>query len=338
VDTGYSIAAYSSITDVKEVSSGELSFDKDTSKRITERRMYRRNRRNRLRYRKPRFKNRTKPKGWLPPSTKRKFDAQVGFIKKLQMSFPIKRLIVEIGEFDIQKLENPGISGVQYQQGDLFGYYNLKSYLLAREKGRCQLCEKKFTEHDRPHMHHKKPRSEGGSDRPDNIALIHKSCHKKLHEKKLFNKLKPAKSYKAATFMSIIGDMLKRVLGCEVTYGYETKAKREALELEKSHVNDAFVIAGGTTQERCVPQKIEQKRRNNRALQTNRKGFIPSIRRKRHPIQNRDFVWIDGKRYLCGGTACRGTQVYYFDGLDKKLISSKRVEKLYSTGGLVWVS
>ena len=35
-----------------------------------------------------------------------------------------------------------------------------------------------------------------------------------------------------------------------VTYGYITKAGRIALKLEKSHTNDAYVITGGTVQER----------------------------------------------------------------------------------------
>jgi hypothetical protein len=138
--------------------------------------------------------------------------------------------------------------------------------------------------------------------------------------------------------MSIVGGKFKDVLDCEITYGYETKTKRNLLCLEKSHVNDAFVIAGGTGQERCRPEIIEQKRRNNRTLQTNRKGFAPSIRRQRHPIQNKDFVWIGKKKYLCGGVACKGSQVYYFDDLEKKLISAKKVERLYSTSGLVWLN
>ncbi|MCP4106419.1 MAG: hypothetical protein GY749_12945 [Desulfobacteraceae bacterium] len=37
-------------------------------KNLEQRRNVRRNRRSRLRYRKPRFLNRTRPKGWLPPS------------------------------------------------------------------------------------------------------------------------------------------------------------------------------------------------------------------------------------------------------------------------------
>jgi len=337
MDAGYKNIGYSAITDTKEILSGEIALDNKTKSRMNERKMYRRNRRYRLRYRKPRFDNRVKPEGWLPPSIKRKFDTHINFIKGLKKMLPIKKVTVEIGNFDIQKIENPDISGVQYQQGDLYGYYNLKLYLLEREKGKCQLCGKKFTKENKPHMHHIKQRSEGGTSRAEGIALIHKSCHEDLHKKKLFHKLKPAKAYKAETFMSIVGGMFKKFLDCDVTYGYETCAKRKELGLEKSHVNDAFVIAGGTIQTRCLPSMIEQKRINNRTLQTNRKGFSSSIRKQRHKIQNRDFIWISGKKYLSGGVASRGTQVYYFDGSEKKLIPSKKIEKIYNTDNLIWL-
>ena len=75
------------------------------------------------------------------------------------------------------------------------------------------------------------------------------------------------KSFRAETFMSTIRWKLVRTLGCEYTYGYITKSRRIELKLEKSHVNDAFVIAGGTNQSRTIPITIQQVRRNNRSLQ-----------------------------------------------------------------------
>jgi 5-methylcytosine-specific restriction endonuclease McrA len=338
IDSGYKTIGFSAIAETREISSGEMNLDNGTSKRLIERRMYRKNRRYRLRYRKPRFSNKRKSSGWLPPSIQKKFDTHINLINKIKATVPVKNLTVEIGEFDIQKVMNPDISGKDYQQGNLFGYNNMRSFLMAREKGKCQFCGKKSTKEDPFHIHHIELRSKGGTDRPDDLALLHRSCHDKIHKENLFNKLKKAKEYKAETFMSIIGSKFKKVLGCYITYGYETKTKRNLLGLEKNHINDAFVIAGGADQERCKPYKMEQKRINNRTLQTNRKGFIPSIRKQRHFIQNRDFVWIEGKKYLCGGTACRGTQVYYFDGSEKKLISSKKIGKVYHTGSLFWLN
>jgi len=51
------------------------------------------------------------------------------------------------------------------------------------------------------------------------------------------------------------------------TYGYITKSIRIALGLEKSHGTDAFVIAGGTMQERnSIKYLIKQVRKCNRKL------------------------------------------------------------------------
>jgi hypothetical protein len=61
-----------------------------------------------------------------------------------------------------------------------------------------------------------------------------------------------------------------------VTYGYLTKQKRIGLGLPKSHVNDAFVIAGGTIQSRnSVYYFIKQVRKCNRKLY---KGIRSHIR------------------------------------------------------------
>ncbi len=54
---------------------------------------------------------------------------------------------------------------------------------------------------------------------------------------------------------------------CDYTYGYLTKSGRMDLELPKTHYHDAFVIAGGTHQNRAEPIFIEQIRRNDRSLQ-----------------------------------------------------------------------
>lgn len=58
--------------------------------------------------------------------------------------------------------------------------------------------------------------------------------------------------------MSTVYQKLLNILNAEQAYGYETKFNREKLELQKSHHNDAFVIAGGTTQVRVKPLMLEQ--------------------------------------------------------------------------------
>jgi hypothetical protein len=80
--------------------------------------------------------------------------------------------------------------------------------------------------------------------------------------------MKPVhKPLKEATFMSTVRWRLVDTLGCDYTYGYITKSKRIELNLDKTHYNDAFCIAGGTNQKRIEPIYFKQIRRNNRSLE-----------------------------------------------------------------------
>jgi hypothetical protein len=335
IDTGFKFVGWSAINKTEETLRGELTLDRKTSDRLTTKKIYRRLRRGRLRYRKPRFNNRKVLKGWLPPSIKRSLDTTISLIGTLKKILPIDRVIVETAKFDIQKINNPEISGVEYQQGDLFGFLNLKSYLISREKGICQICGKKIT--DRIEKHHIMQRSKGGTSKSSNFALVHPECHKKLHNEKSKLKIKPNKQYKAETFMSIIHNEFKRVIGCKVTFGYITSYVRKRLGIEKSHTNDAFVIAEGANQKRFDRLvEITQRRINNRVLQRNFKKGRPSIRTQRYKFQAGDFVWIKNKKYICGGTTGLGKNAYYLDDIKKKVILSRRIERVYHTNSLVW--
>lgn len=333
IDAGFQNIGFSCLTDKKELTSGTLILDGKTSERLTEKRNYRKLRRNRLWYRKPRFLNRSKPEGWLPPSVQRRYDNHLTLINRLKVILPISKVIIEIASFDIQKIINPEIQGKDYQQGPLYEYQNMRSYLMARECGKCQLCGKDFEKGNGSHIHHCKQRSEAGSNSPKNLAILHKKCHDKLHKMGL--KLKPAKHYKAPTFLSIINTRFVVDLPeAEITYGYETFIKRNEIGLPKSHFNDAFVIANGKKQERCLPIEIKQKHRNNRAIQLNRKGFKPAIRKQRYKIQPNDLVWISGKIYIAKGTHCKGTRIMVENS--KKSFNIKNVEKIYNFGSLTW--
>ena len=121
-------------------------------------------------------------------------------------------------------------------------------------------------------------------------------------------------------------------LNCNHTYGYITKRHRINLGFDKSHVNDAFVIANGDNQERCRPFETKQIRRNSRRLQLNRKGFKPSIRKQRYKYPPNDKVLIDKKSYLVKGVHCKGTRIMVFDSVYKpKSISINKVQ-LYTYG------
>ena len=83
------------------------------------RKQNRRTRRNRLRYRKPKFNNRvhSNNSGWLAPSIKQKIQTHIKAVEDIHKLLPITKIIIETASFDIQKIKNPEIHNEEYQQG-----------------------------------------------------------------------------------------------------------------------------------------------------------------------------------------------------------------------------
>ena len=94
---------------------------------------------------------------------------------------------MELVRFDTQKRQNPEISGVEYQQGTLFGY-EVREYLLLQWGHKCAYCGEKGAEID-----HIKPKARGGSDRISNLTLACHECNQKKGDKpvEVFLKNKP---------------------------------------------------------------------------------------------------------------------------------------------------
>ncbi|MFW9914186.1 MAG: RNA-guided endonuclease IscB [Candidatus Thorarchaeota archaeon] len=297
IDPGYNQSGFSVRTSKKELLAGEVHFRRDISKKLTKRRIYRQNRRtNKTRYRPPRFANRRRGKGWLAPSIHHKLDSHFRLVRILQKMLPITRITVEVGTFDSRKLQNPEIKGVEYQQGELAGY-EVREYLLHKWGRTCAYCGKTNLPLEIEHI---LPKSRGGSDRVSNLTLSCRPCNLKKRNQTAtefgYPELQATaeKPLKAVPFMNLVRTRLAETLGGGQTWGYLTKYQRTQLGLPKSHINDAFVIAGGTNQDRCWPYRIQQVRRNNRSLQKNRKGFKPAIRRQRYPLQPQDLVLYKG--------------------------------------------
>jgi hypothetical protein len=271
VDSGYEKIGLSARTNKKEVYSAEVRLRTDIIKLNSERRQYRRSRRHRKTwYRQPRFLNRKKRKGWLAPSIQHKLDSHIKLIEKVKKLLPITRIDIEVAAFDIQKIKNPEISGIEYQNGIQKDSWNVREYVLYRDNHTCQACKGKSKDQILE-THHIISRQTGG-DSPDNLLTLCKTCHEKVSKGKLKLKVKISADFKPKTFMSTVRWMLVnklQALGNIVnhTYGYITKSNRIALGLEKSHVNDAFIIAGGTMQERSsVTYLVQQVRKCNRKL------------------------------------------------------------------------
>ena len=337
-DPGYTASGFSvrNLQTDREMFAAELLQRGDVSTNLDTRRMYRRNRRNRKWYRPPRFQNRARSPNWIPPSLTHKLASLLRFINRIGTFLPITHTVLERASFDPQKFLNPEIQGVEYQQGTLFGY-QVREYLLEKWHRCCAYCGRTNIPLEVEHIIPKKPRKgeSRGSDRVDNLTLACRPCNKakgnlqpQAWARKLAKSSRPIdqtraeglakvltrckKSLKSAPFMNLLRSRLILKVKASETWGYITKFQRLREGLPKSHVTDALVIAGGTKHtQRIQPFQVHQTRRNNRSLQTNRKGYKPGIRRQRYPLQPLDLVHSqkDGRLYSVKGVFNYGTWV-----------------------------
>jgi len=241
----------------KEILSLELEIrSSDIKKCKDEQRTNRRDRRNReTRYRKPRFNNRvaSKKEGWLSPTARHREDTHVNLVKYIHRILPISCQTFEEGRFDTQMIENPEISGADYQHGKMAEHENFKEFVRYRDNYTCAICHTR----GKGDVHHIIPVSKGGTNRADNGVFLCKKCHEDLHKGKV--KLpeninlaaKNLKKLKDAAAMNIMSKrLIKRMREAfpnvitRRTFGSITKAKRFKYNIEKSHAADARVISG----------------------------------------------------------------------------------------------
>jgi RNA-directed DNA polymerase len=78
-------------------------------------------------------------------------------------------------------------------EGNLTGRRHLL-YLWKEQNGNCLLCSQKITKITGWHSHHLIWRSKGGTDKPENLVLLHPNCHRQLHTQGLHVE-KPRPSY-----------------------------------------------------------------------------------------------------------------------------------------------
>jgi hypothetical protein len=143
---------------------------------LTSRAQQRRARRARkTRYRQPRFLNRAKPKGWLAPSLLSRVHNCETWTFRLIKIAPITDIALETARFDMQIMDNPNISGIEYQQGTLMGF-ELREYLLQRDKHTCQYCGGASNDNIL-NLDHKHPRAKGGSNRVSNLIISCVTCN-----------------------------------------------------------------------------------------------------------------------------------------------------------------
>ena len=252
VDAGFHLGM-SVVGNHREYYSSE-SIRKSEKDKLTTRRELRRTRRNRLRHRQARFDNRRRKPGWLAPSVQHRLDFTIKEIKRVYNFLPITNLVVEVSPFDNQKLVNPTIKPWQYTKGKMNGFKTVKDYLLARDNYRDALDGKQYPA-SQLRVHHLVQRKDGGSNQPDNLILLSDVHHNQANHvngtlAKLRNNRQKMIDYRGAYFMNILAARLSDYFdNYQTTQGYITANLRHLYQIEKSHRNDAFVIAGGTDQD-----------------------------------------------------------------------------------------
>ena len=174
IDYGSRHTGLAILKDSKVCWLGQIEHRTNIKDLLDKRRGYRRRRRNaNLRYRKARFMFRTKPEGWLPPSLMSRVNNIRTFVKRLITYLPLGNISYENVKFDTQKLMNPDISGIEYQQGELAGY-EIREYLAEKFNHRCCYCGIEQGQRRKFEVEHIVPKSRGGSNRISNLAW---SCH-----------------------------------------------------------------------------------------------------------------------------------------------------------------
>ena len=248
----------------KVVFAAELSHRGHTIKEsLDSRRAIRRSRRARhTRYRAARWQNRRRKEGWLPPSLQSRIANTLMWVARLSRLCRITAISMELVRFDMAVLENPEISGVEYQQGTLAGY-ELREYLLLKWGHKCTYCGK---ENVSLQIEHIVPKATRVDNRLCNLCLACEKCNlakgtKDIKDIKDFLKKKPdllrkilaqakAPLKDAAAVNATRWELFRRMLSfgfsIECGSGGLTKFNRTTRELPKTHWLDAACVGKST--------------------------------------------------------------------------------------------
>ena len=283
-DTGYQNIGISICSDTKEFVNEQRDLLKDETERHNNRRKYRRTRRNRLRYRKARWNNRKGmiSKDGFAPSIRNKRDVHIRLYEEYYKVFPITKVVFEMGQFDTQVLKAveaglPVPEGMDYQQGEQYGYATLREAVFARDNYTCICCGKSAIKDGvKLKIHHIGYLSGDRSNRMENLSSVCENCHTPTNHKpggKLYNLKSRLRSFKGATFMTMVRYSMVNQLKAatpdvtiKVTYGAATKLARKELNVKKTHSNDAYCMGKFHPKYRSDFKHYKKCRRNNRVL------------------------------------------------------------------------
>jgi len=289
--------------------SGEVVFAAELSHRgqqitsdLDDRHSVRRGRRNRhTRYRKARWQNRRRPKGWLPPSLQSRIANVLTWVQRLMRVCNITAISMELVKFDMQAMENAEVSGVEYQQGTLAGY-ELRQYLLEKWERACAYCGRQNIPLQIEHI---VPKAKCRDDRVSNLSLACEKCNnaKGTKDIQVFLKKKPdllkkildqakAPLKDAAAVNASRWELFRRLetlgLPVECGSGGLTKYNRTIRELPKAHWIDAACVGKSTPEALLVtgvqPLAITAYGHGSRQMcLMNKYGFPRTDPKEKHP-------------------------------------------------------
>lgn len=272
IDAGAKHIGFSATTEKEELFACETILRTDIVDLLSTRSQNRRTRISRLRYRKPKFNNRvfSKKKGWVAPSVKQRIDSHLNEVNEIHKILPITKIVIEAAQFDTHKMKNPNISGIDYQNGEQLGFWNVREYVLFRDGHKCSYCKGKSKDLIL-NIHHIESRKTGG-DSPSNLITLCETCHKEYHKGNIDLKVRRGKSLCGAAIMGIMkwrlyDELKSRYSNVSMTFGYITKYNRIKYGIEKSHTSDAFVISKNFNAKRIEYQYLKRLvRRHNRQI------------------------------------------------------------------------
>ena len=308
----------------------EIKHKPGIKKALGTRRALRHGRRNRkTRYRRPRFLNRKKPEDWLPPSLMARVNQTMNVVNKLRKLIPISAISVENVKFDTQLLQNPNISGVEYQQGTLAGY-EVGEYLLEKWKRECGYCGKTSVPFQKEHVIPRNPKSgPKGTDRISNLTIACDDCNNdkdNLQPEEWLEKLKksnrPIDKIRAERLPKVLSQLKQPLkdaammnatrwrlyeqlkstgLPIEAGTGARTKMQRIAHGLPKTHYYDACCAGATTPSQIIMSQQYVQVwasigRGSRKMCNVNKYGFPISHRSHQKSyfgFQTGDLVRVD---------------------------------------------
>lgn len=225
-----------------------------------------------------------------PQSIRTDVQEKINAVKDVLKYFPVSKIILEPVKIDLVKKMRPGVKGKEYQQGPAScveaenKHQKKRLAILKRDGYKCLYCGAPVTE-ESARIHHFKTRKSGGTNRYDIQGTLCKRCHTAVVTENLalaFDSDRYPDTRAAGRLMQgryLLETELKK-LGwpMEVRYGYETKVKREELNLPKSHVNDAAALGARKGYSLRLPPvlyKIEyRKRHSNRKLFNANPGVV----------------------------------------------------------------